>query len=217
MSKNHDWIPHPMGDFKVFADNFCSEVHTNQVLWALILLEVTTILAKLGIFNGYYAISSIPKAHTQIDIDNTNKARDVLEPLIRTMGIDRMKGNALMTDGDRTRCGVVNDSGTRTSAPQAGSGPVVVETKVGRLVIHLAYSTAPDGQDGVITRFGFYAEGATPPEEIDCTQTVVLNNLGGNVAFPETRYGKHFVGYSRYINTRKEEGNAATVFYGIVN
>lgn len=217
MGKNHDWVPQPMGQFKVFANNFYDEAHTNQVLWLLVLADVALILAKLNIFNTYYAISSIPKAHTQIDIDNTNKARAVLEPLIRTMGIDKMKGNSLMTDGDRTRCGVVNDSGTHTPAALAGSGPGVVETKVGRLVIHLAFSTAPDGQDGVITRFGFYAEADPVPAEIDCTQTVLLSNIGGNVTFLEGRYAKHFVGYSRYINTRKEEGNAATVFYGIVN
>lgn len=224
MSRTKDWIPQPMGDFKVFADNFVYLAHTNQVLWLLVLLEVTNMVAKLAIFNGYYAISSIPKAHTQIDIDNTNKARAVIEHLIRNMGVDKMKGNSAMSDADRTLCGVVNNSDGRTPAPQAGNGPIVVETKVGRLVIHLAFTNpdshlggSPDGQDGVIVTFGFYNEADPIPAEIDCTQSEFLKMVGENVNFPEVRYGKHFIGYARYVNTRKERGVAATVFYGIVN
>jgi hypothetical protein len=55
------------------------------------------------------------------------------------------------------------------------------------------------------------------PVEIDCSLTLIFGESFSKIVFEAKRLGKHFVGYARYVNTRKKVGKSATQFFGIVS
>jgi hypothetical protein len=185
-------------------------------------VEVGLLVTEKGDFHIKYGISSIKKKHTTLDTDATNEVRAVYEARIRKMGMV-MKTNTKMTNIERSACGVVNDSTSHSSVQQALVSPTVQYAGAGRLGGHLTFldplvslGGRPDGQDGVSVTFGFYPVGGSEPTEEDCTKTVLFTRLNGNVVFSEAQYGKAFVGFARYYDTRGELGSVATKFNGIV-
>ena len=223
MPHSVDWIPAPIADFKVFADNFVSEADANKTDWGLDVIEVGHLVTEKVTFNADYAISSVKNKHTGLDTDATIMARAPYEARIRKMGMF-MKTNTKMTNLERSACGVRNDSGSHTSAPVAGSSPTVQYTSAGRLGGHVTFldplaslGGRPVGQDGISVTFGFYTIGGTEPTEDECTKTVMFTKLSGGVVFTESHYGQAFVAYARYYNTRAELGTVATKFNGIVS
>ena len=220
MAYSLDWVPAPIADFKVFADTFCSEVATNKTAWGLDATDAAAIVGEHTTFNDDYALSSVKNNHTALQTQATQDARAPLEARIRKMGIP-MKTNSLMTDVNRTACGVHNDSDLHTLSPVADSAPPVLYERAGDLGGNMAFGIPtggePAGQDGISVTFGFYAIGATPPKEADCTQTIMYKTKHGHVVFSDTHFGMAFVAFARYYNTRAILGTVATKFGGIVS
>ncbi len=220
MSYSKDWVPEGLPDFKIFADTFCSEVATNKTAWGLDVTDAAAIVGEHTTFNDDYAISSVKDNHTSLEIKATNDARKPLEARIRKMGIP-MKTNGLMTDVNRTACGVHNDSDSHTLSPVAIVAPSVQYERSGNLGGTMVFGTPvggePAGQDGITVTFGFYAIGTTPPKEADCTQTIMYKTNSGHVVFSDTHFGMAFIAFARYFNTRAVLGTVATKFDGIVS
>ena len=220
MAENENWIPRPLAEFKIFGDNFCAEVTANKVAWELDLTDAGTLIAKQTIFNDDYAISSVKGHHTSLETQETTEARPPYEAIIRKMGIP-MKTNDLMTNVNRTACGVHNDSDSHTLSPVADVAPPVQYERAGDLGGNMDFGIPttgePVGQDGISVTFGFYAIGATPPKEADCTQTVMFKTKKGHVVFTDIHFGMAFVAFARYYNTRAILGTVAFKFGGIVS
>ena len=223
MPHSENWVPVPIADYKTFADNFVTEADNNKTAWGLDLDEVGHLITEKVTFNADYAISSVKKRHTSLDTDATLLARAPYEARIRKMGMF-MKTNTKMTDLERSACGVRNDSSSHTSVPMATTSPTVQYVAAGRLGGHLTFLDSvvslggrPAGQDGITVTFGFYTIGGTEPTEEDSTKTVMFPKLNGGVVFTETQYGKAFVAFAGYYNTRAELGTVATKFNGIVS
>ena len=220
MSHNDDWVPPGITDFKIFGDNFCVEVAENKTGWGLNLTDATALVGEQTIFNTDYAISSVKASRTPLDVQATSDARVPYEARIRKMGM-AMKTNTLMTDVNRTACGVHNDSDSHTLSPVAIVAPSVQYERSGNLGGTMVFGTPvggePAGQDGITVTFGFYAIGTTPPKEADCTQTIMYKTNSGHVVFSDTHFGMAFIAFARYFNTRAVLGTVATKFDGIVS
>ena len=219
-----DWIPQPMDEFRIFADNFHDESDTNQLAWHLIALKVTNLGTLIGTFDAFHDISKHHASRKPTDTSNTEDARVPLEKLIREIGQYEMKHNDFMTNENRTNCGVPNDTGEKHVAPVASGSPSITNKNIARLVDEITYTTSetthahakPDGQQGLKVRFGFYEKGAAIPTEEECTQTELLGDSPSDVVFKEANFGMLYVGYARWFNTRKKMGLAATQFFGVV-
>jgi hypothetical protein len=225
MSNTPDWVPRSIDDFKIFGDNFTTQATTNSVAWGLDADEVANLLALQKPFNGFYDISKIKQSRTQQDTENTNNARVPYEKAIREMGQYGMKHNSLMTDANRTACGVPNDSGSHTPSPIAEIAPVIEYESAGRLGGKITAlkpgktrsHAKPEGQAGIMVKFGFYKQGDAVPAENACTQTELLSHSPDYIAFDENKFGMMFTAYARYINTRQQPGTIATMFGGVVS
>ena len=224
MSHRMDWIPTKNKDFKEFSDTFCAASKANQFTWFLITDNVKALLALQVNYLKYYAVTAIKNGFTGLDTANTQNAKDLLLAAIRAMGINEMKHNSKMTDGNRDSVGVHNDADTHTAAPIETSSPVIQTSKQGSLGMGLRYSPAgnrkssalPDGQMGIIIKFGFYKIGNTVPSEKQCTQVEIIGRSPAFITFSDLNFGILFVGYARYLNTRKQLGLVATTFNGVV-
>ena len=222
MAKNPDWIPRKISLFIPFGNNFTLVATANGVAWKLITADVATLGTQNTATAGFYAISSVKESSTPKDKKNTTKAIKAQKKTMRLIGIGQMKYNALMTDEDRTSCGVVNDSGTHTLSPVANVAPIAVITRTGILGAKVNFTDPvsllggkPAGQDGQSIAFGFYAPGTTPPLEVDCTQTIVFSKNIGFVVFAPANLNKLFIGYVRYKNTRNILGTVASQVFGV--
>ena len=225
MSTEKDWIPGPMDEFRISADNFYGEANTNQLAWHLIGTKVAAMTPLIGTFDGFHDISKHHASRRPIDTSNTEDARAPLEKLIREIGQYEMKHNDFMTNENRTNCGVPNDTGEKHVAPVASGSLSITNKNIARLVDEIIYSTTsdtshthakPEGQQGLKVRFGFYEKGAPIPTEEECTQTELLGDSPSDVVFKEANFGMLYVGYARWYNTRKKLGLAATQFFGVV-
>ncbi len=221
MSKKKSWVPLGILVFFGFSNIFVANAVANQLDWKLVTGNVTTLVALQKIYLDFYKISSDIKNCSPLDAQNTRVARKNFMKALRTMGIQEMKFNDNMNDAERTSCGVVNNSSSRTQAVIANVGPGVNEKALGDLNLKITFiapqaATVPESQEAISTKFGFYAVGDPIPTEADCLLNVVLNTKSGVVVFDASKKGKLFVGYARYINTRKQLGTAATTFYGVV-
>ncbi len=220
MEHSEDWVPHGLPEFKIFGDNFCTQVTANKTAWGLDVTDATALILEQTTFNDDYSISSVKSSRTLLDVQATNEARAPYEARIRKMGIP-MKTNPLMTNLNRTACGVVNDSDSHTLSPIASVSPPVQYERSGDLGGELVFGEPvggePEGQDGVSVTFGFYAIGTTAPTEANCTQTVLFRKKHGNVVFSDTHFGMAFVAFARYFNTRLDLGTVATKFEGVVS
>ena len=224
MGRSKDWIPTTNLEFNKFQNTFCGLADSKQIPWILITDKVVALLKLQTTYNDFYKVTAVKNGFTGIDTANTKGAKKDLKAAIREMGIDEMKTNANMTDSDRTSVGVHNDSGTHTPAKIETTSPVMQATNKGTLGLELRYSPVgnpkshelPEGQIGVITKFGFYKKGGTIPTEKQCTQTEILGKSPASVIFDSDNSGDQYVGYARYINSRKQLGTVATTFYGVV-
>ncbi len=224
MSHRKDWIPTKNKDFKEFSDTFCTAAKANQFTWFLITNNVKALLALQVNYLKYYAVTAITKGFTGLDTANTQNAKDLLLAAIRAMGINEMKHNSKMTDENRDSVGVHNDADTHTASPIETSSPVIQTNNQGSLGMGLRYSPAgthkssalPDGQMAIILKFGFYKKGDTVPSEDKCTQMEIIGRSPAFVTFLAENFGMLFVGYARYLNTRKQLGLVATTFNGVV-
>ena len=220
MEHSEDWVPRELAEFKVFGDNFCAEVATNKTTWGLDEDDADTLAADKIVFDNDYAVSSVKGHHTSLDTQETNEARPPYEAIIRKMGM-AMKTNDLMTDVNRTACGVHNDSDAHTLSPVAAVSPTVQYERSGDLGGNMDFGdpTAgrPAGQEGISVTFGFYVVGATKPTEANCTKTVMFKKKTGHVVFTDLQFGMAFVAFARYYNTRAVLGTVATKFEGIVS
>jgi len=224
MSDSKDWIPDGINEFKTFGDTFCTLASTNKTTWGLDTQKVADLLTQQTKFNGYYDISKDHKSRSTVDVENTNDARVPYEQSIRNIGQHEMKYNTLMTDTERTACGVHIDSGTHTPAPIETTSPVIQYAPAGRLggkvtfaPVGSGYSGAkPEGQQGVRIKIGFYKQGDTVPTEDLCPQTEIVSNSPASIVFSNDYYGMMFVGYARYFNTRKQLATVSTQFFGVV-
>jgi len=224
MSAEKDWIPRPMDDFRIFADNFYDESNTNQLAWHLIGTKVAAMTPLIATFDADHDISKHHASRKPTDTSNTEEARIPLEKLIREIGQYEMKHNDFMTNENRTNCGVPNDTGETHVAPVASVSPAVSNKNIARLVDEISYTTAdtthahakPDGQQGLKVKIGFYVKGAPIPSEDECTQTDILGDSPSDIVFAEANFGSLYVGYARWFNTRKKLGLAATQFFGVV-
>ncbi len=224
MSSNGDWIPRPHPDYRRFGDNFCLRLNANKTIWGIDPALVAALIVLQIIYNAYETISSGKDTHTSIDIDNTNRARIPYEAAMREMGQGEMKLNKKMNDGERTACGVVNDSTARTIAAICNVSPVVKITQLGELNKKLTFINPgpdagawPDGQDCVSVKIGKHKNGDPVPKEADCTLTNLYSKLANGIVFSADDAGMQFVGYARYVNTRKDVGTAATKFSGTIS
>ena len=224
MSKKVDWLPRKISLFIPFAGNFANQATTNKVAWGLNSANVATVGSQNTTTAGFYAISSVKASATPDDRKNTNDAIKAQKKTMRLIGIGQMKYNVLMTDSQRTICGVINDSGTHTQSPVANVAPTVIFTRTGILGGKLNFTDAvtllggrPAGQDGISIAFGFYVPGTTPPLEVDCTQTVVFSKNISFIVFAATNLNKLFIGYVRYKNTRNILGTVASQVFGTAN
>jgi len=222
MVKNKGWIPLGILLFYNFSKNFVDKAVANQLAWKLVTGNVTTLLALQKIYLDFYKISSNKRNCTPTDTQNTREARKIFIKALRTMGISEMKFNDNMTDAERTSCGVVNNSKSRTVAVVANVSPIVAKKGLSDLNMKLSF-TAPQtipaitGQNEVIINVGFYAIGEPIPTEAECKLSVVMNTKSGVITFDPSKKGLQFVGYARFINTRKQVGTAATTFSGVVS
>ena len=224
MSKNDDWIPRPHPEFRRFGDNLCLRANANKTIWGIDPLLVAALIVLQLAYNIVETISSGKDTHTSIDVDNTNRARIPYEIALREMGQGEMKFNKKMNDGERTACGVVNDSTSRTTAAVCNVSPVVKVTQLGELNKKLTFINPgpdpgawPEGQDCVVVKIGKHKSGDPVPKEADCTLTNLYSKLANGIVFSADDAGMLFVGYARYVNTRKEVGTAATKFTGIIS
>ncbi len=157
-----------------------------------------------------------------IDIQNTREARKFYQKAIRNFAMKRMKTNGNMTDEDRSRCGINNNSNGYTLSVISKESPLVHFKTTGICTAKLAFSNPenhkycmPEGQDKVMVAFGFYKESDVIPKEIDCTMTVIFGKSFSKMVFDARQLGKYFVGYARYVNTRNKIGKSATQFFGM--
>jgi len=222
MAKNKDWVPKGILAFYAFSNIFVANAVSNQLLWKLITGNVTSLVALQKIYVDFYKISSNKRNCTPTDTQNTRNARKIFMRALRTMGISEMKLNDNMTDAERTSCGVVNNSVLKTPAIVANVSPIVAKKGLSDLNMKLSF-TAPQtipaitGQNEVIINVGFYAIGDPIPTEAECKLSVVMNTKSGVITFDPSKKGMQFVGYARFINTRKQVGTAATTFSGVVS
>jgi len=222
MVKNKGWIPLGILLFYNFSKNFVDKAVANQLAWKLVTGNVTTLLALQKIYLDFYKISANKRNCTPTDTQNTREARKIFIKALRTMGISEMKFNDNMTDAERTSCGVVNNSTSRTVAVLANVSPIVAKKGLSDLNMKLSF-TAPQtipaitGQNEVIINVGFYAIGDPIPTEAECKLSLVMNTKSGVITFDPSKKGMQFVGYARFINTRKQVGTAATTFSGVVS
>jgi len=222
MVKNKGWIPLGILLFYNFSKNFVDKAVANQLAWKLVTGNVTTLLALQKIYLDFYKISANKRNCTPTDTQNTREARKIFIKALRTMGISEMKFNDNMTDAERTSCGVVNNSKSRTVAVVANVSPIVAKKGLSDLNMKLSF-TAPQtipaitGQNEVIINVGFYAIGDPIPTEAECKLSLVMNTKSGVITFDPSKKGMQFVGYARFINTRKQVGTAATTFSGVVS
>lgn len=225
MPQNEDWVPQGNKEFKDFSDIFCKLANENQEEWNLDEENVEAMMALQGTYVPLYVISSDEDSRSKNDNAKTLKAKVALEAAIRAMGIDEMKNSEYMSDTDRDSVGVHNNAGTDTPAPIEKTSPVIQANKKGNLGLEVIYhpvgspksNALPDGQFAVVVKFGFYVIGGTIPTEKQCTQIEILGKSPANITFDAENYGMAFVGYARYMNTRKEMGTTATTFYGVVS
>lgn len=224
MSSNGDWIPRPHPEYRVFGDNLCKRANANKTIWDLDVDAVAALIELQLKYNAYETISSGKDTHTSIDVDNTNRARIPYEAAMREMGQGEMKYNKKMNDGERTACGVVNDSTARTNAAVCNVSPVVKITQLGDFNKKLTFINPgpdpgawPEGQDCVSVKIGKHKIGDPVPKEGECTLTNLYSKLANGIVFSADDAGLQFVGYARYVNTRKEVGTAATKFSGTIS
>ena len=225
MARSKDWIPGKNKDFNEFSDTFCTEAKANQLGWVLDSGNVKAMMNLQTSYVGYYAVTAVKKGFTELDTENTRDAKKLLKAAIRKMGIDEMKTNDNMTDEDRSSVGVHNDAGTHTPAPVETTSPVIQGSNKGTLGYQIVHSPAgtkkshelPAGQTGIVTKIGFYKQGATMPAEKQCTQMDFLGKSPANITFDADYFGYLFIGFARYINSRKQLGTVATTFYGVVS
>ena len=222
MKKQKDWVPKGVAAFFVFSNIFSAKANAKQVDWKLVTDNVTALMKLRGIYVGFYTISSNKRNCTPTDTQNTRDARVPYMAALRTMGIKEMKFNVNMEDVDRSSCGVVNNSGTNTPATIANVSPVVTKKVLSDLNMKLIFTdpqTTPalTGQHEVLIKIGFYAVDKPIPAEAECILSMVMNTKSGVITFDPSKKGMLFVGYVRYINTRKQVGTAATTFSGVVS
>ena len=222
MGRIKDWIPTTNTGFKEFQDTFCTSANTNQAAWILDTDNVIRLMELQKIYLQCYAVTAVKKGFTGIDTANTKSAKKALKAAVRKMGIDEMKTNANMSNEERDSVGVHNDAGTHTHSPVETTSPVIQSANKGSLGLEMRYSPVgnpkshelPEGQIGVIVKFGFYKKGDPIPSEKQCTQTVILSKSPAAVTFDSDDFGSLFIGFARYINTRKQLGTVATTFTG---
>ena len=225
MANNKDWIPAKNILFKEFQDTFCAGADNNQVAWVLDPVNVTNLLGLQKKYLIFYAITAVKNGFTGVDEANTASAKKALKKALRTMGIDEMKTNANMTDEDRLSVGVHNDAGTHTAAAIETTSPVMQGSNKGSLGYEFIYSPVgnnkshelPAGQAGIVTKIGFYKQGGTVPTEKQCTQMDFLGKSPAHITFDSDYFSYLFIGFARYINTRKQLGTVATTFTGVVS
>ncbi len=222
MAKNKSWIPLGMLLFYNFSKNFVDKAVANQLAWKLITGNVTTLLALQKIYLDFYKISANKRNCTPTDTQNTRDARKIFIKALRTMGISEMKFNDNMSDAERTSCGVVNNSVLKTPAVVANVSPIVAKKGLSDLNMKFSFTVpqtipAVTGQNEVIIKIGFHAVADPIPAEADCLLILVMNTKSGVITFDPSKKGMQFVGYARFINTRKQVGTAATTFSGIVS
>lgn len=225
MGKTEDWVPSNMEEFKKFGDKFTNKANTNRTAWNLNSDDVDELVLLRDAFNPLEEVSSDKVKRNTLDVEKTDDARLPYEKLIRKIGINQMKGNDLMSNDQRTDIGVHNNSNTHTQSPVEETSPVIQAENKGELGLAIRYSPVgnpkshalPDGQEAVIVKFGFYKKGDAVPTEKQCTQTEILGKSPAFVTFDGDNKGLLFVGYARYINTRKQLGLVATTFYGVVS
>ena len=211
-------------EFRKFGDNMCTRANANKTIWGIDPAIVAALIVLQLAYNLLENISSGKDTHTSIDVDNTNKARIPYELALREMGQGEMKLNKKMNDGERTACGVVNDSTARVQSPVCTVSPVVKVTQLGELNKKFTFinpgpdpGSWPEGQDSVTVKIGKHKVGDPAPKEVDCTLTNLYSKLANVIIFSADDAGMQFVGYARYVNTRKESGSAATKFSGIIS
>ena len=129
-----------------------------------------------------------------------------------------------VNDGERTACGVVNDSAAHVLSPRATISPVVKVTQLGTLnKKFVLINPGPDagawppGQDSAIMKLGKHKFGDPVPTEALCTETYLFSKIANVVVFAEIDTALCYVGYVRYVNTRKEIGTAATKTTGVIS
>ena len=223
MAQTVDWVPKTYEFFLPFALNMKKMASANQLVWKLVPTSVTDMGKQVDDFVKDYSVSSVIKSRSSNDVDNTKRSFKKARASVRSMGIIQMKYNLNMTDEDRTSCGVVNNSGNHTLSPVAGVAPEAIFARTGNFGGKLRFidpatevGGRPLGQDAISISFGFYAPDTTPPLEVDCTQTVLFSKQIGRVVFAPANINKLFIGYVRYVNTRKILGTIASVVMGAV-
>jgi len=224
MAVTRDWIPKQIDKFKIFADNICDRSSVNAAKWHLIQNEIDKLILLQKKFNKYYKITSVKNTYSLVDIQNTRDARKPFQQALRHMGIVRMKMNDFMTNADKMSCGINISTTVFTHSEVANISPIIDIEHLGELNMQIVFinpnthtACKPKGQAGMIVTFGFYKNGNPVPTEKECTYTLSLSKSFSKIVFPESAKSMMFVGFARYINTRKMIGTSATQFFGVVS
>ncbi len=224
MGVTRDWIPKQIDKFKIFADNLCDRASVNALKWHLIQDEIDKLILLQKKFNIFYKITSVKNTYSLVDTQNTRDARKTYQKALRNIGIIKMKMNNFMTDTDKMACGINIATTVFTHATVVNFSPIINIRKLGELNMQIIFINPqtnkvckPKGQAGMMVTFGFYKKGNLEPTENECTYTLFLSKSFSNMVFPESAKWMMFVGFARYINTRKKIGTSATQFFGVVS
>jgi hypothetical protein len=83
MASKKDWIPHGAEEFKVFADNFCTQVATNATAWNVSDADKTATATLKAAYDAAQEAADTPATRTSITIAAAKAARDALETHMR--------------------------------------------------------------------------------------------------------------------------------------
>lgn len=219
---NKDWVPVGVTEFDTFQKTFCAGVGTNNVAWHIASAKNTILQALHTTYDGFYAISSIKGSVSQDDYDNTDGARKDLKSYIRKITREEIKHNTVMTDNNRSDIGVPNAPASKTKAPVSLVGPGVSYKSIAPLVGRYDFlpKKKPVGQGGYVIKTGFYRPddkgNVVIPTEAQCTQTDVISKPTDPIEYDASVLGSLFISYTRYLNTEKKKGKAATKYLGSI-
>lgn len=126
IAKRNDYIPRPDNDFNDFQEILVNAVNTNGAAWGIPPADVATLVGPQANWAAAWAIAKNKTNRTQTQVAAKDEARAIYETVLRRFIQQWIYDNPVMTNGQRTSCGLPPHDNTKTPAAVPEHAPEVI-------------------------------------------------------------------------------------------
>lgn len=119
-----NYLPQPLADFQIWADNFSDLITANPVTYGLVAGDAVAIATSVDAFDAAYALSTAPATRTKVTVQATVDARNAAVQVIRAYA-RIILANAGVADPDKVALGLHLRDVVNTPIPAPSTAPVI--------------------------------------------------------------------------------------------